>query len=304
MSSTQKTTTKMTLSASSHPQTLGDLMIVAATKSDYLSSRQSTKPLRNTVLQNRFVSVINAMLEWCPLQTEINELDTTFIKSPLVTRPNHVASDAREPSSKRAPVADFATHDEQASEDLSEQASEDLSEQASSEFTVYETLQHLQSDELYEDPSGEFPIIGEDNTHAEFPDDDTMAAAFDNVHMLEPFDGAFDGAYMLPTQPGFDMSAPSQSTVEYDFDGVAVLNPEDEQALAEQLDDQLFEKYMLALIQANGILHAMDGTIPSMEEFFGLQDLVNRVFANTAAEADKRYVAYLLSVVSETTNER
>lgn len=176
------------------------------------------------------------------------------------------------------------------------------SESSASEFFANESIPDLQSYEYFEEGAHtEFPIIGEDHTHAEFPDEETMAAAFDNVHMLMPS----DGVYMLPTQPGFDMSASSQSTAEYDFGDVAVLNPEDEQALAEQfaeqcaeqLDDPLFEKYMLALIQANGILHAMDGTSPSMEEFFGLQDLINRVFANTATEADRRYVAYLLSIV-------
>ena len=157
----------------------------------------------------------------------------------------------------------------------------------------------------------EFHIIGEDDTHAEFPDEEKMATAFDNVHMLM----LSDGVYMLPTQPGFDMSASSQSTAEHDFGDIAVLNPEDEQTFAKQfaeqsaeqfaeqfanqLDDQLFDRYMLAFIQANGILHAMDGTSPSMEEFFVLQDLVNRVLTNTTTEADKRYVACILSIINK-----
>lgn len=290
MSSMNKRTTKMTL---------GDLMRAAAKKSHHMSRSKSKSTMREVILQNRMVKTVNLALAENPLSTEVISLDHRFINQ----TGEQVVPRAEDPAFLSVPSSDLSSEFSEYS--LPSVPSSDLSDEyslpsvPSEEFSVSESIPDLQSYEYFEEGAhAEFPIIGEDDTHAEFPDEETMAAAFDNV-------------YMLPAQPGFDMSAPSQSAAEYDFGDVAVLNPEDEQALAEQfaeqcaeqLDDPLFEKYMLALIQANGILHAMDGTSPSMEEFFGLQDLINRVFANTATEADRRYVAYLLSIVGETADE-
>jgi hypothetical protein len=301
-----KRTTKMTL---------GDLMHAAAKKSHHMSHSKSKSTMREVILQNQMVKTVNLALAENPLSTEVISLDHRFIN---------------QTSEQMVPLAEDHIFPSVPSSDFSEDLFEDLSEEDSDEYfeDLFEDLSEEDSDEYFEDLSEEdsesipdlqsyeyfeegahteFPIIGEDDTHAEFPDENTMATAFDNVHMLVPS----DCIYMLPTQPGFDMSAPSQFTAEYDFGDVAVLNPDDEQALAEQLtyqlveqlDCQLFEKYMLALIQANGILHAVNGTSPSIEEFFGLQNLINRVFTNTATEADRRYVAFLLSIVSETADE-
>lgn len=69
-------------------KTLADLMRAAARKSRRLSSPKSTAPLRNVVLQNRMVKVVNDALANNDLSTTVSSLDAqkqkpTFKFSPM-----------------------------------------------------------------------------------------------------------------------------------------------------------------------------------------------------------------------------
>jgi hypothetical protein len=267
-------------------KTLADLMHAAAKKSRALSSPKSTAPLRSTVLQNRMVNIINAALVSRPLHITIGELDAEFISSHPIPRQRHVVVDAQEPSTKRTPVDDC--YNEVLAEQYSSDYSEVLAEQYSSDYSE---------------------VLAEQTTHAEFPDDETMVAAFGAVHMAAPS----DAIYMLPTQPGVDMSSSSQPFTEYDFGDIAMLNLEDELAFAQTADPQTadpqtadpqFETYLTAVIHASGLVHAMEGTTLTTEECMALYFLVSRAWNNTATDLDRVQIAFLISVLREDTVEK
>ncbi len=73
-------------------RTLAHLMRSAATKSRRLSSSKSTASMREVILQNRIVKVINRALAEHPLDTHVNALDSNFI-------------DRKKPQFKLSPLA-------------------------------------------------------------------------------------------------------------------------------------------------------------------------------------------------------
>jgi hypothetical protein len=291
-------------------KTLADLMHAAAKKSRALSSPKSTAPLRSTVLQNRMVNIINAALVSRPLHITIGELDAEFISSHPIPRQRHVVVDAQEPSTKRTPVDDC--YNEVLAEQYSSDYSEVLAEQYSSDYSEVLAEQYSSdfSEVLAEQYSSDYSeVLAEQTTHAEFPDDETMVAAFGAVHMAAPS----DAIYMLPTQPGFDMSSSSQPFTEYDFGDIAMLNLEDELAFAQTADPQTadpqtadpqFETYLTAVIHASGLVHAMEGTTLTTEECMALYFLVSRAWNNTATDLDRVQIAFLISVLREDTVEK
>ena len=266
------------------PMTLGDLMRAAAKKSRLLSSPKSRSPLRKVVLQNQMVQVVNAALVGTPQSTEIVTLDCRFINQAADNQRDNKLDNQRDNQqdnqldNQQDNQLDNQLDNQQSEHEVpTEEWASEFSSASSSEVPTEEWASEFSSAS-----SSEFSIVGDDGIHTEFPD---------------------DGAYLLPTQHGFDMSAPSQSLAEYNFDDIAMLNPEDEQAFTEQLEDPTFEVYLTAVIHASGLVHAMQGTIPSMDEFFALHALINRACSNTATDLDQAQIAYLLSLLADGTTE-
>jgi hypothetical protein len=133
--------------------------------------------------------------------------------------------------------------------------------------------------EMYEVPSEECEVPSEmyevPSEECEVPSEE-MSTAFEQ---------------QLPTQSGFIMQSPHAEAL-VDIGECAEL-PEAE--LPEE--DLGFERYLIAMIHASALIHASDGTAPTMEEFFALQDLVTRATGGTATPQDRETIEFLMQAL-------
>jgi hypothetical protein len=274
MSSSNKTTTKMISASSLEPWTLarlhgvvqGNVYAFEHGKHDvHRPHLLRPTPLRVKLLNERATLIFNACINaWTARHYE--EFGEDHLGE-MVLCPNVSTQAVVQPSEFSA--SEFPSVPSECYDDDEFSGSEFPSvpsecyddEFSSSAFTVHESISDLQSYEYFKEGTHtEVSIIGEDATHAEFPDEETMAVAFEGDE--------------LPTQNGFNMIPPEDDFAD-DFGDVAELSPEDAEALAEVFADQLnedsqFSRDLTAIIHAVGLFHAINETTPTTEEFFAL----------------------------------
>jgi hypothetical protein len=137
------------------------------------------------------------------------------------------------------------------------------------------------SSELYEVPSEECEVSSElyevPSELYEVPSDE-MSTAFEQ---------------QLPTQQSFIMQSPN-AEAHADIGECAELAGAE---LAGAELDPDFERCLIATIHASTLIHASNGTAPTMDDFFALHALVTRATDGTSTPQDRETIEFLMQAL-------